>query len=215
MSDIVIGVVGRNLVDEQTRYAPDAHAVYVAANAAHHMLNAMFPDRLPRVNKLYPDGTLPISVDSISYLGLGKRLKFTNGGPYHLALLAMSDDVKFNPFTPKLLRGMPDMLVFHGDEFTDLIDDSELPARRIIKQTIECDRRAVVESGEPLSPSALIALICAASHARSPMKFDHRIMQWIEGADVNGRELQNCVSIECGVNDPWLRKFQETGHFYL
>lgn len=25
MSDIIIGVVGRNMVDEQTKYAPDAH----------------------------------------------------------------------------------------------------------------------------------------------------------------------------------------------
>jgi hypothetical protein len=215
MSDIIIGVVGRDIVNEHTRYAPDALAIHVAANAAHHMMNSVFPDRLSQVNRICPRGTLPIRVDSVSYVGLNKKLSFTNGATYHLALIAMSDDVKSNALNPKILRGMPDLLVFHGDEFTDLIDDCELPARRIIQQTTGCDRRAVVESGEPLSPAALLALICAASHTRSSMKFDERIMQWIEGADTSGRELQNCVTVECGVRDPWLRKFQETGHFYL
>ena len=74
MSDIIIGVVGRNMVDEHTKYAPDALAVYAAANAAHHMMKSVFPDRLQRVGKLYPDGTLPITVDSVAYVGLGNRL---------------------------------------------------------------------------------------------------------------------------------------------
>lgn len=216
MSDIIIGVVGRDVVNEQTRYAPDALAIYIAENAMHHILNSEFPDRLPRINKLYQKGNVPIVVDSCAFVGLNKRLSFTNGGTYSLALIAMSDDVKSNALIPKVLRGMPDLLVFHGDEFTDIVDDIELPARRIIKQTTECDRRAVVEAGEPLSPAALLALICAASHARSAMTFEKRIIQWVEGtATSSGRELQNFVTVECGVNDPWLRKFQETGHFYL
>lgn len=214
MSDIIIGVVGRDIVNSITKHAPDSLAVYAAANAAHHMMNSVFPDRLPRIKKLYTDA-LPVVVDSVAYVGLNKRLSFTNGGEYSMALIAMSDDVGSNALVPKVLRGMPDLLVFHGDEFTDLIDDSELPARRIIRQATHCDRRAVVESGEPLTPAGLLALICAASHARSAMKFDERIMQWIEGCDTSGRELQNCVTIECGASDPWLRKFQETGHFYL
>lgn len=37
----------------------------------------------------------------------------------------------------------------------------------------------------------------------------------IIGVESNDRELQNFVTVECGVNDPWLRKFQETEHFYL
>lgn len=34
MSDIIIGVVGRDIVNEQTRYAPDALAIHAASNAA-------------------------------------------------------------------------------------------------------------------------------------------------------------------------------------
>lgn len=215
MSDIIIGVVGRDIVNEQTRYAPDALAIHAASNAAHHMMNSVFPKRLSRANRIFQTGMLPIVVDSVAYVGLNKKLSFTNGGTYHLALIAMSDDVKSNALNPKILRGMPDLLVFHGDEFTDLIDDCELPARRIIRQTTECDRRAIVESGEPLTPATLLALICAASHTRSSMKFEERILQLVEGTDSTGRGLQNCVTVECGLRDPWLRKFQETGHFYL
>lgn len=212
MSDIVIAVVGRaSLVDLVGRQAVDSPAVSIAAFAARHLIDEHFPQRMPALNSVYVSATLPLDVDSMQYLVLTPKLK-VEGGDYTLTLVAMSDAKIPNTVVPPILKGLPDAIVFYGKEFNaGYAGDLTLPSKRLIRAVGECNRRTVVESGLELSPHQLMALLCAASCHHSRTAMADRTLHWTIG----NKDSEPYLIVECGVNDYYLRQFQETGKFLL
>lgn len=212
MSDVLIAVVSHaSMVDTVGHQAGDSPAISIAAFAARHLLDELYPTRVPALNTVYVSTQLPLDVDSVQYLILTKRL-MVEGGEYALTLIAMSDAVIPNTVVPPVVKGLPDAIVFYGKEFNVGYDgDITLPSKRLIRDVGNCDRHAVVKSGALLTPYQLMTLLCAGSCYHSRTTMSDRTLHWTVG----DKDSEPYLIVECGVKDYYLRQFQETGKFLL
>lgn len=215
MGNIVIGVVAKvDYIDTETWLAPESEVVTHAALVARQMIDSVDPERVNRISRICGDNDLPLNVDDVAFViltGEGKKLKSATGDDYMFALVAMSDK-EGDRVSVRLFDDAPDAIMFYGNEFNEgNHKDIVLPSMRLQRDVRNCDRRATVEA-EVVTPKQLMTLVCAAESTHSHVAFEDQDLRWTitpeEGAE-------HYIVVNCGVRNPYLRRFYETRKLYF
>ena len=215
MGNIVIGVVAKvDYIDTETWQAPESEVVGLAALVARQMIDSVDPERVNRISRICGGKELPLNVDDIAFViltGEGKKLKSTTGDDYMFALVAMSDK-EGDRVSVRLFDDAPDAIMFYGNEFNEgNHKDIVLPSMRLRRDVRNCDRRATVEA-EVVKPKQLMALVCAAESTHSHVAFEDQDLRWTITPEENA---EHYIVVNCGVRNPYLRRFYETRKLYF